>query len=129
METKTFINLNKITQISVTFEKLTEYEWYDECQGYNKKFLGIVYDKVSSIPGGWSKYRHIAELKQSTEDILSIGQYHVDESNKQVVRKAYVEIFTGENTFTRWFESNHDADEYAEYLRVMCGNKFEIIIN
>lgn len=127
MTSKTYIDRDKINKVRIQFEQKTKYKWYEEIPASVKRFLGVVYERQRAVAAGWSFYSD-GSWRETTEEFLNAGEYRVDETAKEIFRKANVTIYYSGSDITQWFNSDVEAQEYVDGLVDRSKKEFEIII-
>jgi hypothetical protein len=119
------INVESITSITFSPEEESKYyRWMEEIPAKPRKFLGIRFGTIPSIPAGWSIYEHGMDRKPSS-DIEEFSWYRVDEKNKKVfVRPKLYITFGYKEAITKYFDSNEEAEKYKKDLIMVSGKSF-----
>jgi hypothetical protein len=131
---KHYFELDKVSSITLTMKKESDYKWYEAIPSIPVRFLGIKYGMTSPIIAGWSTYSleyhsHDNDRKQSSY-FNDYKWYRVDESNKMIYFIPRVEIrFMNEHTIVNNFESNEEAQDYIDELIECSEKEFHVIVN
>ena len=126
---KNYFQLDKVSAITLTYERETSYKWFSAIPAKPKMFLGIKYGMTPAILGGWSEFENGHVRKQSSY-FADYSWYKVDEVNKKVYNKAYISIrFNYKESYGINFNSNEEAQQYVDDLIASSDKKFTVIIN
>lgn len=126
---KNYFQLDLVHSITLTHERETGYEWYDEVPAKPKTFLGIQYGMTKAIPAGWSDYEG-GWNRVPTSYFDGYKWYRVDEANKKIYSKAHVDIrFSYKEGIGHNFDSNEEAQKWVDELILSSNKKFTVIIN
>jgi hypothetical protein len=126
---KNYFQLDLVHSITLTHERETGYEWYDEIPAKPKTFLGIQYGMTKAIPAGWSDYEG-GRWPVPTSSFDGYKWYRVDEANKKIYNKAHVDIrFSYKEGIGHNFNSNEAAQKWVDELILSSDKKFTVIIN
>jgi hypothetical protein len=129
---KYYFELDKVDSITLTMERDSEYKWFEEIPDRSRKFLGLRFGTIKGIPAGWSNYDleyHHYNSRVPTSYFYSYNWYRIDEENKKIFNKAYVEVSLGyKRTISRNFESNEEAQSWVDDLISDSNKKFHVIV-
>ena len=126
---KNYFKLDKVSAITLTYERETSYKWFSAIPAKPKMFLGIKYGMTPAILGGWSEFENGHVRKQSSY-FADYSWYKVDEVNKKVYNKAHISIrFNYKESYGINFNSNEEAQQYVDDLIASSDKKFTVIIN
>mgnify|MGYP006167187237 FL=1 len=126
---KNYFQLDKVSAITLTYERETSYKWFSAIPAKPKMFLGIKYGMTPAILGGWSEFENGHVRKQSSY-FADYSWYKVDEVNKKVYNKAHISIrFNYKESYGINFNSNEEAQQYVDDLIASSDKKFTVIIN
>jgi hypothetical protein len=129
---KYYFELDKVDSITLIMERDSEYKWFEEIPDRPRKFLGLRFGTIKGIPAGWSSYDledHHYNSRKPSSYFDEYNRYKVDEENKKVFRKAYVEVSLGyKRTISRNFESNEEAQSWVDDLISDSNKKFHVIV-
>ena len=133
---KHYFEISKVDSITITLEKPSEYRWAEAIPSRPKKFLGFTVGTKPAVAGGFTDYDEDADFNWAYErrkDASYFSQYSwykVDELNKTVTLKPYVEVRFGykQSLGTR-FETDAEAQAWVDELIATSDKKFTVIIN
>lgn len=122
LDSKYFINIEKIISITFNKERISSYTWCDET--IIKSWFGLSNIKIKA---GW-KYTTKADIC-SSEQLIKNQEYRVDEINKIVYDKASIDIYLEDKIISEWFDTDADALKWIDELIVKSGKLFQVLEN
>ena len=125
---KYYFDLDKVSSISYKLEEKSEYKWYDEIKPQRKYFLGLPIGWTEGKIEGWS-YWSDGEDRTSTRFFDDYKHYRVDLVNKKIFYRPRVTVFLGyKDSYTSYFDTDHQAQAYVDDLIVKSKKNFQVII-
>jgi hypothetical protein len=125
---KLYANLDKLVSIKISYEKLTEYEFYPE-QPEEVKYIWGVFKKVikrwrfarwAKPTSGWDYY--------SDTEIRDYDPYRIDDELKKMFRKPRIKIrFDNGDSHVKYFNTNEELDLYVTNIRANSSRNLHII--
>ena len=128
---KHYFELDKVTSITLNYERESTYKWYEATEIKPRTFLGIRFGGPmlpAIVPAGWSDHED-GYYRKDADYFKNYPWYRVDEKNNKVWNKAYVEINLGyKQSVNTNFDSNEEAQLYVDELLATSDKKFHVII-
>lgn len=126
---KNYFQLDKVSAITLTYERETSYRWFSAIPAKPKVFLGIQWGMTEAIPAGWSDYEEGWHRKSSSY-FDDYNWYRVDEIKGKIYNKAHVNVHLNyKEGIGCNFDSNEEAQQYVDDLIASSDKKFTVIIN
>ena len=126
--TKYYFDLDKVSSIQLKLEEESDYTWYDEIKPQRKYFLGLPIGWTEGKIEGWSYWSN-GKDRTSTGHFDDYKQYRIDLVNKKIFSRPKVTIFLGhKDSYTSYFDLNHQAQAYVDELIVQSKKNFQVII-
>jgi hypothetical protein len=125
---KLYANLDKLVSIKISYEKLTEYEFYPE-QPEEVKYTWGVFKKIVKPwrPARWAKPTSGWDYYSDTE-IRDYDYYRIDDRLKKVFRKPRTEIrFINGDSHIKYFNTNEELDLYLANIKAKSTVNLHII--
>lgn len=133
---KYYFEIDKVVSITISLERPSEYRWAEALPSRPKKFLGFIVGTKPAVAGGFTDYDEEADLNWAYErrkDASYFAQYSwykVDELNKKITVKPYVEVRLGyKQSISTRFETDSEAQAWVDELIAASDKKFKVIIN
>lgn len=127
---KNYFQLDKVSAITLTYERETSYRWFSAIPAKPKMFLGIQWGMTEAIPAGWSEYEDARYSRKSSSYFDDYKWYRVDEVNGKVYHKAHVNVHLGyKEGIGCNFDSTEEAQQYVDDLIASSDKKFTLVIN
>lgn len=127
---KNYFQLDKVSAITLTYERETSYKWFPAIPAKPKMFLGIQWGMTEAIPAGWSEYEDTRYFRKSSSYFDDYSWYRVDEVNGKVYNKAHVHVHLNyKEGIGVNFDSNEEAQQWVDDLIASSDKKFAVIIN
>jgi hypothetical protein len=126
---KNYFQLDKVSAITLTYERETSYKWYPVIPAKPRMFLGIQIGMTEEVSAGWSNNED-GRYPVPSSYFNSYVWYRVDEINKKVYNKAHVNVHLNyKEGISCDFDSNEEAQKYVDELIASSDKKFTVIIN
>ena len=126
--TKYYFDLDKVSSIQLKLEEESEYTWYDEIKPQRKYFLGLPIGWTEGKIEGWS-YWSSGRDRTPTQDFEEYKHLRIDLVNKKIFNKPKVTIFLDhKDSYTSYFDLNHQAQAYVDELIIQSKKNFQVII-
>mgnify|MGYP003637702945 FL=1 len=127
--TKTYFDLDKVVSITLNTEKESTYKWFQKTPSIPKLFMGIKYGSIAGRDAGWSD-TSAGFWRYPTSYFSDYNWYRVDEVNKKVYSKAYVNLHLLNNSnIGTYFYSTEEAQYYIDELIEGSDREFHVIEN
>lgn len=113
-----------ITKITVEYQRVSDLKWYDE-RPEKRTFFGLIknhsYRRAGFGNTGWDDEVSI----KSPETIGSY--YNIDDANKIAYLKPKVSIRFHNDVINTYFDTDEEANQWVEQIKVKAYHNFETI--
>ena len=129
MAREILFDIDKVSTIQLTKEKLTDKVWQDEIPPKPIYLFGFIPVGLSVlIPAGWRSDDYKWNIS-TEEDLSGCFWYRLDMETKKVYEKANVKVYLGyKETHTQSFDSDEEAADWVHELNELAGKNFVSII-
>ena len=122
MDSKYFLNIEKISTITYNKEKESDFKWVDEKT--TKSWFGL---SIKKTEAGWNYKKDPRIL--SSESLKNKQEYKVDEINKKIYNRTSIDIYIEDRIVSEWFDTDTDALKWINELIFKSGKPFQVLEN